>query len=64
VNYFEKNNSTEMFFSKTILLKGKNWPQKKMLDDVSLYSIYTRKLSQRGEYNKFKIHALVWQLGV
>jgi len=27
-----------------------------MLGGVSIYSVYTRK-SQRGEYNKFKIHA-------
>jgi len=26
-----------------------------MLGGVSIYSVYTRKLSQRGEYNKFKI---------
>jgi hypothetical protein len=34
-----------------------------MLGGISIYLVYTKKLSQRGEYNKFKIHALVWQLG-
>jgi hypothetical protein len=33
-----------------------------MLGGISIYSVYTRKLSQKAEYNKFKIHALVWQL--
>jgi hypothetical protein len=52
-----------MFSSKSILPNGKNWPQKKMLGGINIYSVCRRKLSQRGEYNKFKIPALVWQLG-
>jgi hypothetical protein len=45
------------------LPNGKNWPQKTMLDDVNIYSVYIKRLSQRGEYNKFKIPTLVWQFG-
>jgi hypothetical protein len=53
-----------MFFSKNILPNGKNWPQKTILGDISIYSIYIKRLSHRGEYNKSKIPTSLWQLRV
>jgi hypothetical protein len=50
-------------FFKNILPNGKNWPKKKMFGDIRIYLVYIKRLSQRGEYNKFKIPTLVWQLG-
>jgi hypothetical protein len=45
-----------IIFSKK-LPKWQKLAPKKMLGGVNIYSIYIRKLSQRGEYNKFKIPA-------